>query len=191
VIAGRLFARILAGMVIGALLALYDPAARKSRAPLAAVLAAHAARLATAFRRVVFAQTWIAAINTGITAIFLLILLPLFGAHPPLTKTLLALTFFAGLIPIVGNLVSNSAVVIVCLSVSMPVAISALVFLIAAHKLQYFLNARIIGGQISASAWELLLAMLVMEAAFGIAGVIAAPIYYAYIKNELAEKGLV
>jgi hypothetical protein len=30
-----------------------------------------------------------------------------------------------------------------------------------------------------------------MEAAFGIEGVIAAPIYYAYIKNELADRGLV
>jgi predicted PurR-regulated permease PerM len=28
--------------------------------------------------------------------------------------------------------------------------------------------------------------MIVMEAAFGIAGLIAAPIYYAYIKNELS-----
>lgn len=33
--------------------------------------------------------------------------------------------------------------------------------------------------------------MLAMEAAFGIAGVVAAPIYYAYIKAELAERGLV
>ena len=33
--------------------------------------------------------------------------------------------------------------------------------------------------------------MLVMEAAFGIAGVIAAPIVYAYIKDELTERGLI
>ena len=191
IIAGRVFAHIIAGMVIGALLALHNPAAQAPRAPLAAALAVHAAHLATAFRRVVFAQTWIAAINTAITAIFLLVVLPLFGAHLPLTKTLLTLTFFAGLIPIVGNLVSNSAIVLVSVSVSMPVALAALIFLVAAHKLQYFLNARIIGSQISASAWELLLAMLVMEAAFGLGGVIAAPIYYAYLKGELVEKGLV
>jgi hypothetical protein len=30
-----------------------------------------------------------------------------------------------------------------------------------------------------------------MEACFGIPGLIAAPIYYAYLKDELAEKGLV
>ncbi len=34
-------------------------------------------------------------------------------------------------------------------------------------------------------------AMLVMEAAFGIAGLIAAPIYYAYLKQELSSRGLI
>ena len=58
------------------------------------------------------------------------------------------------------------------------------------HKLEYFVNARIVGTQIRARAWELLLAMLVMEAAFGIPGLIAAPIYYAYLKDELASRGL-
>ena len=37
----------------------------------------------------------------------------------------------------------------------------------------------------------LLLAMLVMEAAFGLPGVVAAPIYYGYLKNELSARGLV
>ena len=46
-------------------------------------------------------------------------------------------------------------------------------------------------AEIRARAWELLLAMLVMEAAFGIPGVIAAPIYYAYIKYELSARGLI
>jgi predicted PurR-regulated permease PerM len=30
-----------------------------------------------------------------------------------------------------------------------------------------------------------------MEAAFGIAGIVAAPIYYAYIKSELRELQLI
>jgi hypothetical protein len=33
--------------------------------------------------------------------------------------------------------------------------------------------------------------MIVLEAAFGIAGLIAAPIYYAYIKKELSAARLV
>ena len=68
---------------------------------------------------------------------------------------------------------------------------ASLAFLIVIHKLEYFLNARFVGTRIEARAWELLLAMLLMEAAFGVAGLIAAPIYYAYLKDELVAAGLV
>jgi hypothetical protein len=34
------------------------------------------------------------------------------------------------------------------------VAIASLIFLIATHKLAYFLNARIVGAHIRARAWE-------------------------------------
>ena len=70
-------------------------------------------------------------------------------------------------------------------------AIAALIFLVVIHQLEYFLNARIVGTRIRSHAWELLIAMLVMEVAFGIAGLIAAPIYYAYVKQELSDAGLV
>ena len=76
-------------------------------------------------------------------------------------------------------------------SASPSAALGSLVFLVLVHKLEYFLNARIVGVQIRASAWELLLAMLVMEAAFGIPGLVAAPIYYAYLKDELAARRLI
>ena len=82
-------------------------------------------------------------------------------------------------------------ITIVGLSISIYAAASALVFLVIIHKLEYFLNAKIVGSRINARAWELLLAMIVMEAAFGIAGLIAAPIYYAYIKNELSNARLI
>ena len=98
---------------------------------------------------------------------------------------MIVMTFVAGLIPVIGNLISNVVVVIVSLSMSPFVAIGSLIYLVAIHKLEYFLNARLVGTQIEARAWELLLAMLLMEAAFGIAGLIAAPIYYAYLKDEL------
>jgi len=48
-----------------------------------------------------------------------------------------------------------------------------------------------VGSHIQARAWEMLLAMLVMEAAFGIPGLIAAPIFYAYAKDELASRNLI
>jgi predicted PurR-regulated permease PerM len=66
----------------------------------------------------------------------------------------------------------------------------SLAFLIAVHKLEYFLNARIVGGEIKAAAWELLVAMLVMEAAFGLPGLVAAPVFYAYLKREMKEMEL-
>jgi predicted PurR-regulated permease PerM len=140
---------------------------------------------------VVFAQLRISALNTVFTVVYLAVLLPAFGVHLPLTKTLIAVTFVAGLVPILGNLISNAMIVIVSLAVSPYVALASLVYLVVIHKLEYFFNARIVGSQIRARAWELLLAMLAMEAAFGLAGVVAAPIYYAYLKHELAERGLV
>ena len=57
------------------------------------------------------------------------------------------------------------------------------------HKLEYFLNAKIVGGHIHAAAWEILLAMVLFEAAFGVPGVILAPILYAYAKRELSDRG--
>jgi predicted PurR-regulated permease PerM len=77
------------------------------------------------------------------------------------------------------------------MSHSLGVAIGSLAFLVIIHKLEYFLNARIVGGQIRANAWELLITMVLMEAIFGIAGIVAAPIYYAYIKSELRAREMV
>jgi predicted PurR-regulated permease PerM len=117
--------------------------------------------------------------------------LPLLGIHVPLAKTLVIVTFVVGLLPVIGNLVSNTAVTVAALSVSLWVGVAALGFLVLVHKLEYFLNARIVGTQIRARAWELLVAMLAMEAAFGLAGLVVAPIYYAYLKRELEAEGLI
>lgn len=190
--AARGFLHVLFGLIIGALIALREEAADGApMRPLAAALAERARRLAEAFRRIVFAQVRISAINTALTAGYLAVALPLFGVDLPLTKTMIALTFVVGLIPVLGNLVSNTVIVVVSLAHSPQVAMSSLAFLVIVHKLEYFLNARIVGGQIAAKAWELLLAMLTMEAAFGLPGLIAAPVYYAYLKDELRDAGLV
>ena len=183
--------RIVIGMVIGALIALRQADPPVDYRPLALALANRATRFAESFRLVVFAQVRIAAVNAALTALYLALVLPLLGIHLPLIKTMIAVTFVAGLLPVVGNLISNVVVVLVSLSVSPFVALGSLVYLVAIHKLEYFLNARLVGKQIEARAWELLLAMLLMEAAFGIAGLIAAPIYYAYLKDELTAAGWV
>jgi len=183
-----LLVHALVGVVIGAIAAFET--ARPTR-PLAVALQERMSRLLQAFERVVFAQLRISLLNTVFTAIYLLVALPLFHVDLPLRKTLVVITFVAGLIPVLGNLLSNTAIVIVSLGTSMPVAFSSLIYLVVIHKLEYFLNARIVGREIRAAAWEILVAMILFEAVFGIAGVIAAPILYAYAKRELTDRGLI
>jgi len=188
---GHTLVHILIGMVIGGMVSLREALPPGESGPLARAIGERCARVGEAFRRVVFAQVRISALNTAFTAIYLLAVLPLFGVHLPYAKTLVAVTFLAGLLPVVGNLISNAVIVVVSLSVSLSVAIASLAFLVVIHKLEYFLNARIVGTRIHAAAWELLIAMLVMEAAFGVPGLVAAPVYYAYLKDELSTRGLV
>jgi len=188
--AGVAAAHMLVGIVIGAMVAMREATQAAPLAPLTAALAERCAHFAESFRRVVFAQVTISALNTVFTAIYLVVVLPLMGIHLPLAKTMVVVTFVAGLLPVLGNLISNTVIVVLSLAHSPQMAVVSLVFLVVIHKLEYFLNARIVGSRISAQAWELLLAMLAMEAAFGIAGVVAAPIYYAYVKRELAAREL-
>ncbi|TAN08863.1 MAG: AI-2E family transporter [Rhodanobacteraceae bacterium] len=193
-VAGRetvhVFGRILVGLALGALVALTHGRRDDAAGPLRRDLSDRCTRFTRAFHDIVFAQARISALNTIFTAIFLLVVLPLAGVHLPLAKTLIAITFVVGLLPVVGNLISNTLIVIVALSVTLWAALGALIFLILIHKFEYFLNAKIVGHRIHARAWEILLAMLVMEAAFGLPGVVAAPIYYAYLKGELAAMRL-
>ena len=53
------------------------------------------------------------------------------------------------------------------------------------------MNARIVGHEVQATAWELLSAMLLLEAAFGIVGLVAAPVVYAWLKAEVKEQGMI
>jgi predicted PurR-regulated permease PerM len=189
---GRALAHILIGMVMGALLSLQEIANPSDYLkPLTKALVERATRLRMAFRNIVLAQARIAAINAFFTWLYLGVALPLFGVDLPLVKTMVAVTFVVGLLPVIGNLISNTVIVVISLSHSLVIAVASLSYLVIIHKLEYFLNARIIGGRIHAMAWELLLAMIVMEAAFGIPGLIAGPMYYAYAKDELKAKGLV
>ncbi len=185
----HMLVHVLIGMVVGAMLALHLPGT--TQAPFAAALRGRAAYFSQAFRNIVFAQIKIAAINACFTGLYLGVILPLFGIKLPFVFTLILLTFVTGLIPVLGNILSNVVIVVVSLGYSLPVAMASLVFLVVIHKLEYFLNARIIGAQIQAKSWELLLAILTLEAAFGLPGVVAAPIYYAWAKAELRERALV
>ncbi|CAM3424908.1 AI-2E family transporter [Polaromonas hydrogenivorans] len=177
------------GLVVGALIK--GTFRMPTSAPLRFEIRMRAGHFIEAFRQIVVAQFWIAAVNAFFTAVFLLAVLPLFGVRMPYIAELVTLTFFAGLIPIVGNLVCNSVVTLVGVSVSPAVGLACLVFLILIHKTEYVINAKILGKQTNTAAWELLAAMFIGEAVFGLPGLVAAPLYYAYVKKELQAARLV
>lgn len=179
----------LVGIVVGALAA--ASAASPSAQPLAVAFRARVSTLYESFRQIVVAQFWIAAINTGFTAVFLFVALPLFKVHVPYSGSLVVLTFVAGMLPIVGNLLCNAVLTLAGLGVGPEVALACLAFLIAVHKLEYVINAKVVGSRISTAAWELIVAMFVFEAVFGVAGLVAAPLYYAYLKLDMKRFGWV
>jgi predicted PurR-regulated permease PerM len=179
------------GLVIGLVI---STSSGESGAPSSAFLQAWHGRLANlvrAFVDIVASQLRIALVNTVLTGLYLLVVLPLLGYRVPLASTLVAVTFFASLLPVAGNLISNSAIVLASLTVSPWLGAASLGFLMGVHKLEYFLNAHIVGVRIRVRSYELLTAMLVMEAALGLGGLIAAPIYYAWLVRELRDRGVV
>lgn len=177
------------GLVIGALVAYAGPG--DSKGELAVAMRRRGAAFTDAFRQIVAAQFWIAAFNALCTALFLFGVLPFFDVELPYSGALVALTFFAGLVPIVGNLLCNGVLTLVGTSVSPMVGLSCLSFLIAIHKFEYVINAKVVGSRTSTKAWELLAVMFIAESLFGIGGLVAAPLYYAYVKKELRDLGLV
>jgi predicted PurR-regulated permease PerM len=133
------------------------------------------------FERVMGAQIIISTINTILTAIFVGVIglkyLPL----------VVGLTFLCGLLPIVGNLISNSVIVGIAFTSSFKAAIAALVFLVLLHKLEYFLNSKIIGYRIKNPMWLTLLALVIGERFMGIPGMILAPVVLDYVKVETSR----
>lgn len=187
----RVVVHVLAGMIIGGIAVLHRLKESENLPPLAAALHLRLAALTKSFERVVFAQVKISALNTVLSALYLAVILPFCGVHLPVVSLLVALTFIAGLLPVVGNLVSGTVILLVSLGDSVSTGAASLGFLLLIHKLEYFTNAKIVGSRIKANSYELLSAMLVMEAVFGLSGLVAAPVLYAWVKAELKEKGMV
>jgi len=133
------------------------------------------------FATVMGAQITISLINTALTGLFVVVVrMP----HAPL---LIAITFLCGLVPIIGNLVSNTIIVFVALTVSLKLAIGALVFLVLIHKLEYFLNSKIIGERIRNPVWLTLIALIIGERLMGIPGLILAPVVLNYLRVEMLK----
>ncbi|HUR88419.1 MAG TPA: AI-2E family transporter [Ramlibacter sp.] len=184
----RIALHLVIGVVIG-VMASISIHRRPATAALPSLAIERWRQLARAFRDVLAAQLRIALVNAGLTAVYLLLVLPAFDVHVPLAMTLVAFTFFASLLPIIGNLMSNTAIVVAALTVSMWVGFASFIFLIAIHKLEYFLNAHFVGSRVDLPVYALLATMLLLEAAFGMAGMVAAPIYCAWLTRELRVNG--
>jgi len=130
---------------------------------------------------VIGAQIVISIINTGLTAVFL----AWNGFH--FSTVIIVLTFFCGLLPIIGNIMSNTLIVGVAFTISPRMALFALIFLVVIHKFEYFLNSKIIGDRIKNPIWLTLIGLILGEKLMGIPGMILAPVVLHYIKVEASR----
>jgi predicted PurR-regulated permease PerM len=133
------------------------------------------------FVTVMGAQIIISAINTVLTAIFVL------AMGLPYAVVITGVTFLCGLVPVVGNLISNTIVVAIGFTVSPKMALGALIFLVAIHKLEYLLNSKVVGWRIRNPLWLTLLGLIVGERLLGLPGMILAPVMLNYIKLEASR----
>jgi predicted PurR-regulated permease PerM len=133
------------------------------------------------FQAVMGAQVIISGINTSITAIFIL------STGLNYAPVVIMLTFLCGLLPVIGNIISNTIIVGIAFTVSPQFAGWALLFLVVIHKLEYFLNSKIIGSRIRQPMWLTLLALILGERLLGISGIILAPVILHFIKTEASK----
>jgi predicted PurR-regulated permease PerM len=133
------------------------------------------------FATVIGAQMTISAINTVLTAIFV------FTIGLPYAPLVIGLTFLCGLFPIVGNVISNTMIVFVGFMVSGKLAIMALIFLVVIHKLEYFLNSKIIGSRIRNPIWLTLIGLIIGEKLMGVPGMILSPVVLNYLRVEMSK----
>jgi len=133
------------------------------------------------FATVIGAQIAISAINTVFTTIFVS------AVGLPYAVVVIGVTFLCGLVPVIGNLVSNTVIVGIGFTVSPKMALAALIFLVVIHKLEYFLNSKIIGERIHNPLWLTLLALVLGEKLMGVSGMILAPVVLNYIRIEASR----
>lgn len=133
------------------------------------------------FATVIGAQMTISCVNTVLTAIFVSVV------QLPYAPVVIGLTFLCGLLPIVGNVISNTVIVFIGFLVSPRVAIGALVFLVVVHKLEYFLNSKIVGARIRNPIWLTLFGLIVGEKLMGVPGMILSPVVLNYLRIEMSK----
>ena len=133
------------------------------------------------FCTVIGAQIIISLFNTAFTCIFLI------WNGFPYVIVIVVLTFLCGLLPIIGNIMSNTLIVGVGFTISPKMALVSLIFLVVIHKMEYFLNSKIIGDRIKTPMWLTLIGIVLGEKLMGIPGMILAPVVLHYIKLEASR----
>lgn len=135
----------------------------------------------TSFATVMGAQIVISLINTLLTAVFA------FVVQLPYAPVVIGVTFLCGILPVVGNLISNTIIVCIAFTVSPKFALIALVYLVVVHKLEYFLNSKIVGRRIGNPVWLTLIGLIIGEKLLGLPGMILAPVVLNYIRLEASQ----
>jgi len=124
-------------------------------------------------------QVAISAAYTAVTLVFLLVM----GFSNVVFLTVA--TFLFGVLPIIGNIISNTIIVAAGLTMSTRHAFFAMIFLILIHKSGYFCYGRVLGSSMKVPMWQTLLAILIGEIVLGVPGIILAPTLLHYAKEEL------
>ncbi len=132
------------------------------------------------FKRVMGGQFIISLVNTAISAIVIVVL----GLPQP--ALLILLVFTCGLLPIVGNLISNTILTATALvNIGVLAAAICLGMLVGIHKLEYFLNSKIIGDIVHLPMVLTLTSLIVCEVLLGVIGLILAIPIVLYLRHEL------
>ncbi|MCX6799961.1 MAG: hypothetical protein NT091_02335, partial [Candidatus Falkowbacteria bacterium] len=99
---------VILGIVVGGIIAFEHS---KNDTPFKKELFERITLFSQSFKKLLEAQAKISAINALFTSIFLLVAIPLiFNATIPFSVAIIIFTFIFGLIPIIGNLISNAII---------------------------------------------------------------------------------
>ena len=134
------------------------------------------------FRRVMGGQIIISGINTGISTIVI------FALGLPYPFLLIGAVFVFGLLPVAGNLISNTILTVMAFVTIGPWgAAICLGLLIGVHKLEYFLNSKIIGDIVHMPMFVTLTSLVVCEVLFGIVGLMLAIPLILFLRHEFEQ----
>ncbi len=132
------------------------------------------------FKVVMGGQIIISFINTSITAAVIMVI------GLPNAAILIILVFILGLLPIIGNIISNTILTATALAAAGAFeAAVCLGLLVGIHKLEYFLNSKIIGDIVKLPMAITLSALVITEIVLGPFEMIIAIPLVLFIRHEM------